>query len=125
METIDEQLNNLSLVEIPSAMHQSIMRKVNHQKINPTLLVVFFLLVLNFLITAWHINTSLMNVDFLSMARDVFGIFNFNLSFINTITVSFFEVVPLSIIISAILSLAGAIYVGRKISIYSFGKYNI
>jgi len=119
MEKIDEQLNNLSVIDIPNGMHQDIMRSVNYQKVNPTILVAFFLLVLNFLMMAWHINTRLIDADFLNMARDVFNVFDFNIASIGTIISSFFEVVPLSITISAVLSLAGAIYLLTKINIYN------
>ena len=120
MEKIDEQLDSLSSTEIPFGLHQSVMRKINYQKIKPVLLVAFALLVFNFLAIAWHINAKLIDADFLNMTSDFFDVFSFNLSFVNTIATSFFEIISLPIFLSAFFSLIGAVYVGKKIKIYHF-----
>jgi|GEM_PF-3134091 hypothetical protein len=122
MEKIDQQLNNLSLAEIPSGLHQSIMRKINYRKIVPVLIVVFSLLALNFIIISWHINAKLIDAEFSDMVQDFFEVFSFNFSFINAILGSFFELISPVLVLSAILSLAGAIYTAKKISFYRFGK---
>jgi hypothetical protein len=122
MEKIDEQLNNLSLVEVPIGVHHSVMRKVHYQKIKPVLLVAFCLLVFNFLAIAWHINMKLIDADFLDMTRDFLDVFSFNLSFIDMILGSFFEIISPALVLSAVLSFAGAIYLGKKINIYQFGE---
>src|SRR5664279_3763834 len=93
MDKIDEQLNNLKAVEIPNGIHQSVMRKINYQKIKPVLFVAFALLVLNFLVIGWHINAKLINAEFVNMAQDFLEVFNFNFAFINTIVTSFFEII--------------------------------
>jgi len=118
MEKIDEKLKTLSVVEIPLGMHQSVMRKINYQKIKPVLLVTLTLLVLNFLVIAWHINAKLVDAEFTDMVQDFFEVFSFNFSFINTILLSFFEIISPMLVLSAILSLAGAIYTGKKINSY-------
>ena len=120
MEKIDEQLNSLSLMETPFGLHQYVMRKVNYQKIKPVLLVAFALLVFNFIVITWHINAKLIDADFFDMISDFFDVFSFNLSFINTMTQSFFEIISLPVFLSAFLSLIGAIYIGKKIKIYHF-----
>ncbi len=122
MEKIDEQLNNISSVNIPIGMHQSVMRKVIYQSIKPVLFVAFILLAFNFLIIAWRIDTKLVHAEFADMAQDFFEVFSFNFSFINTIFGSFFEIISPMLVLSAVLSLAGAIYVGKKISLYQFVK---
>ncbi|MFA5932285.1 MAG: hypothetical protein WC793_02810 [Candidatus Paceibacterota bacterium] len=122
MEKIDEQLNNLSLAEVPFGIHQSVMRKVNYHKIKPVLFVSFILLLINFLIIAWRINAKLIDAEFIDMAQDFFEIFKFNFSFITTISGSFFDIISPAIFTSAILSLIGAIYVGKKINTYQFSK---
>ncbi|MCX6751835.1 MAG: hypothetical protein NT161_03700 [Candidatus Nomurabacteria bacterium] len=115
MEKIDEQLNNLSLIEIPVGMHQSIMHKVNYKRIKPILFSVLGLLVLNFFIIAWHINGKLVNAEFSDMMKDFFETFDLSFYFVGTILGSFFEIVSPAIVLSLLLNLGGAIYVGKKI----------
>ena len=122
MDKIDEQLNNLSATEIPSNLHQYVMRRINYKKIKPALFVAFVLLVFNFTVITWHINAKLIDAEFLDMTRDFLEVFSFNFSFIKTILENFFEIVSPMIFLSAIFSLAGAIYTGKKISFYQFGK---
>ena len=122
MEKIDEQLNSLSLIEIPVGMHQSVMRRVNYQKIKPVLFIVFTLLAFSFLATTWYINVKLVDAEFVDMAQDFFNVFNFNFAFIDTIWGSFFEIISPTLFLSAILSLAGAIYIGKKITVYQFSR---
>lgn len=119
MEKIDEQLNNLSMVEIPVKMHQSVMRRVRYSnRLRPVLFVSFILLALNFLVIAWHINAKLIDAEFINMIQDFFEVFNFNFSFINTISASFFEIISPILFLSVLLSLGGAIYTGKKITKY-------
>ena len=122
MEKIDEQLNNLKMIEIPIHLHQSVMRKVNYQKIKPVLFVAFALLLFNFLVIAWHINAKLIDAEFLDMTQDFFEVFHFNISFVSTMWVSFFEIISPTLALSAILSLVGAIYIGKKITVYQFSR---
>jgi len=122
MEKIDEQLDNLPLVEIPTGMHQFVMRKINNKKLQPVLFVVFTLLALNFIIIIWHINVKLIDVKFTDMMQDFLEIFSFNFSFISTFITSFFEIVSPLLVISAILSLVGTIYTGKKINFYHFSQ---
>jgi hypothetical protein len=122
MEKIEEQLNNLFWAEIPFDLHQSVMRKINYQKIKPVLFSSFILLALNFLLIAWHINAKLIDAEFIDMTRDFFEVFSFNFSFINTTLMNFFEIISPALVLSAFFSLAGAIYLGTKISFYQFGK---
>jgi hypothetical protein len=77
--------------------------------------------VLNFLAIAWHINAKLIDADFLDMTRDFLDVFSSNFSFISTMFQNFFEIISPFFVLSATLSFVGAIYVGRKISIYRFG----
>ena len=120
MEKIDEQLNNLSSVEIPSGIHQLVMHKVNYQKVKPTLFVSFALLVLSFIFLALYINAKLIDAEFIDMMQDFFNIFSFNFSFINTIFGSFFEIISPMLFLSALISLLVATYVGKKITMYQF-----
>ena len=120
MEKIDEQLNNISFVEVPIGMHQFVMQKVNYKKLQPVLFVAFVLLVLNFIVIVWHINAKLIDAEFADMAKDFFEVFSFNFSFINTVLVSFFEIISPLLVVSAMLSLAGVIYTGKKINFYHF-----
>ena len=122
MENIDEQLNNLSLVEAPLGMHQFVMRRINYKKLQPMLIVVFTLLTLNFIIVALHINAKLIDAEFTDIMQDFFEVFSLNFSFINTVLGSFFEIISPLLIVSAVLSLAGAIYTGKKVSFYHFAK---
>jgi hypothetical protein len=122
MEKIDEQLNNISLVEVPVGMHQFVMRRINYKKLQPVLFVAFALLALNFIVIVWHINAKLIDVEFTDMVQDFFEVFSFNFSFINTVLVSFFEIVSPLIVVSAILSLVGTIYAGKKINFYHFSQ---
>src|ERR1035437_4767192 len=118
MEKIDEHLNNLNMVEIPVHLHQSVMRQVNYKKIKPVLFVAFALLLFNFLVIAWHINAKLIDAEFLDMTKDFFEVFSFNFSFISTMWGSFFEIISPTLALSAILSLAGVVYIGKKITVY-------
>ena len=118
MEKIDEQLNKISLVEVPAGMHQFVMRRVNYKKLQPVLFVTFALLALNFIIVVWHINAKLIDVEFTDMIQDFFEVFNFNFSFFSTMWVSFFEIISPALVLSAVLSLIGVIYTGKKINSY-------
>ncbi len=122
MEKIDEQLNNISQVEVPIGMHQFVMRKINYKKLQPVLFVAFALLALNFIVIVWHINARLIDVEFSDMVQDIFQIFSFNFSFINTVFVSFFEIISPLLVVSAMLSMIGTIYTGKKISFYHFSQ---
>ena len=116
MENIDKKLNNLFSVKIPTGLHQSIMLRVNYQKIKPMLFIAFGILVFNFLLITWHINAKLIDADFLDMIQDFFGVFNFSFSFVGTITEKFFEIISPALFLSAFLSLVGSVYFAKKIS---------
>jgi hypothetical protein len=120
MEKIEEQLNNFLPAEIPFGLHQSVMRRVNYQKIKPALFIGFILLVFNFLIIAWHINAKLIDAEFIDMAQDFLDVFSFNFSYLSTMWGSFFEIISPMFFLSAILSLVGAIYIGKEISFHQF-----
>lgn len=122
MEIIDEKLNSLSSMEVPNGVHQSVMRRVQYNKLRPVLFVGFGLLVLNFLIITWHINAKLIDAEFMDMTQDFFEVFNFNFSFISMTWLNFFEIVSPMLLLSAVLSLAGAIYTGKQITFYHFSK---
>jgi hypothetical protein len=96
-------------------MHQSIMHKINYKRIKPILFSVLGLLVLNFLITAWHINNKLVNAEFGTMMNDFFATFDLSFYFVGTIIGSFFEIVSPTIFITLLINLVGVIYVGKKI----------
>ena len=119
MEKIDEQLNDLSVSDLPSGIHHSVMHGVYYRRLRPVLFISFILLVLNFLIIAWHINAKLIDAEFLDMTQDFFEVFSFNFSFVSTIWASFFEIVSPMLFLSAFLSLMGTIYIGREINFYS------
>lgn len=118
MEKIEEQLYNISLAEVPIGMHQFIMRKINYKKLRSFLFITLILLALNFIIIAWHINAKLIEAEFFDMTQDFFEVFSLDFSFINVIWASFFEIISPIFFLSAILSLIGAIYTVRKISLY-------
>lgn len=122
MDKIDEQLNNLPSIPIPIGLHHHVMHKIFYQKIKPVLFVAFALLFFNFLLIFWHINMKLVDADFIDMTRDFLDVFNFNLSFINTMVGSFFEIISPVLFLSAVLSFAGAVYLGKKINSYQFGS---
>ena len=81
MEKIDEQLNTISLVEIPIGMHQFVMRRINYKKLQPIFFVTFTLLALNFIVIVWHINAKLIDAEFLNMVKDFSEVFDFNFYF--------------------------------------------
>ncbi len=122
MEKIEEQLNNLSSMEIPTGMHQSIMQKVNYRRIRPILFTAFFLFLFNFILIAWRINVKLVNAEFSTMMNDFFDGFVWSSSFVNTILGSFFEIISPTIFVSLLINLVGAIYLGNKIRISEYGK---
>lgn len=115
MEKLDEQLNNIPKMEVPVTIHQSIMRKINYQKVKSVLFIVLALLIINFLIMAWHINAKLIEAEFTDMTQDFFEVFSFSFSFLNSVLENFFEVISPELAISAVLSLIGVIYMIRKI----------
>ena len=121
MEKIEEQLNNLSVVKVPIGMHQSVMRKINYRRVKPILLTAFILLILNFIVLAWHINMKLVDAEFSDMLADFFESFDLSFYFISTILGSFFEIVSPLIFGTLLLNLIGAIYVGKKIKTSEFG----
>ncbi len=124
MEKIDKQLNNLSMMEIPAGLHQSVMRKINYyKKLQPVFFATFILLTLYFIIVIWQIDVKLINAEFIDMMQDFFDVFSFNFSFINTILGSFFEIISPALVLSAVLSLASTIYLGKKINLYQFAKF--
>jgi len=122
MDKIDEQLNNISFTEVPTGVHQFVMRKIHYKKLQPVLYVTFTLLILNFLFIIWHINAKLIDAEFTDMIKDFLEVFSFNLAFINMVLVSFFEIISPLLIVSVVLSLVGAIYTGKKINFYYFAK---
>ena len=122
MEKIDEQLNNISQVEVPTGMHQFVMRKINYKKLQPILFATFTLLALNFLVIAWHINAKLIDAEFTDIMKDFFEVFSFNFSFIKAILESFFEIISPLLLVSAALSMIGVIYTGKKMNFYHFSK---
>jgi len=120
MDPIDEKLNRISSLEVPAGMHQFVMRKVNYKKLQPVLFTVFSLLILNFIVVVWHINAKLIDAEFTDMVQDFFEVFSFNFSFINTVLGSFFEIISPLLVVSAVLSLCGIIYTGKKMSLQYF-----
>ena len=122
MEKIDEQLNNLKMVDAPIGLHQFVMRKINYKKIAPVLFTALIILMFNFLVIGWHINMKLIDAEFLDMTQDFFEIFTFNFPFFNTVWNSFFEIISPMLLLSAVLSLGGIIYVIKKINSYRVGK---
>ncbi len=123
MEKIDEQLKNISSVEIPTGTHHSIMRNINYRQMWPMFIFVFLLLVLNFLIIMWHINSKLIDAEFSDMAGDFFTGLDLSFDFIEAVLGSFFEIISPALVLSALVSLVGAIYVGKKIKFAQFLKY--
>ena len=122
MDKIDEQLYNLSNTEIPAGVHQSVMRRINYTRLRPVLFVSFLLLMFNFLIITWHVNAKLIDTEFIDMTQDFFEVFNFSFSFVWVTIASFFEIVSPLLALSAVLSLAGAIYAGKKITMYRLSR---
>ena len=122
MDKIDEQLNNLSQVEVPIGMHQFVMRRINYKKLRPVFFITFTLLILNFITIVWHINTKLIDAEFTDMMKDFFEVFSFNFSFIKTMLESFFEIISPLLLVSAALSMIGVIYTGKKMNFYHFSK---
>ena len=120
MEKIDKQLNNTSLVEVPVGMHQFVMRRVNYKKLQPVIFVAFALLAINFIIITWHINSKLIDAEFADMMQDFFEVFSLNFSFVNMVLGSFFEIISPVLVISAMLSMIGMIYTGKKINSFNF-----
>lgn len=120
MEKIDEQLNNLSFIEVPVDLHQSVMKKVHYRHLRPVFLVAFSLLTISFFAIVWYINIKLVDAEFLDMAQDFFDVFNFDFSFVNTILESFFEIISPALFMTAVLSLAGMVYIGKKITVNQF-----
>jgi hypothetical protein len=122
MEKIEEQLNSLSLAEIPVGTHDFVMRKVNYQKIKPLLFVGIVSFAVIFIATIWYINTKLVDAEFVDMMQDFMEVFDFNINYdsINTILSNFFEIISPLIFTSAILSLGGMIYIGKKITFNQF-----
>jgi len=120
MEQIEKHLKNLSLIETPVSIHQSVMRKINYKRVQPVLLTALCLLVFNFVLIVWRINTKLVEAEFIDMINDFFEVLSFNSLFVSTVLNSFFEIVSLQLTLSVFVSLTGAIYVGRKMSIYKF-----
>ena len=120
MDIIDEQLKNLSDAEFPSGIHQSVMRAVNYERTKPVLFVVLSLLVLNFAIIAWHINTKLIDAEFTEMLGDLMTEFSFSFSFMSMILGDLFAIISPEIFLSNILSLVGIIYVVKRIKIFGF-----
>lgn len=117
METkkIEEQLNNLPFLEVPSEVHQSTMRKIDYSRFKPILFTAFILLVINFIIIAWHIDSKLVEAEFSDMVQDFFQGFEMNFSFIDTILRNFFEIISPAVFFSGFLSLMGVAYLGNKI----------
>ena len=124
MEKIDKQLNNLNTTEMSPRLHSSIMRIVNHKKMQPMFLILFFLLVFNFIIIFWHINTKLVDAEFGVMMNDLFTDFDLSFYFIGTIISSFFEIISPALVLSLFISFFGSIYVYKK-NIYLFNFYKI
>ena len=121
MEKIDEQLNNISLVEVPVGIHSFVMQKVNQKKLQPVFFAVFVILALNFIVIGWHINAKLIDAEFVDMMQDLLEVFSFNFSFLKIAILSFFEIVSPLLVISLLLSLTGTIFSGKRIN-FSFSS---
>ena len=122
MDKIDEQLNSILQVEVPMGMHQSVMRRINYKKLQPIFFATFTLLALNLVVILWHINSKLIDAEFTDMMKDFFEVFSFNFSFIKTFLESFFEIISPLLVVSAVLSMIGVIYTGKKINFYYFSN---
>jgi len=124
MEKIDEQLKNLAQIDTPIEIHRSVMNRIHNKKIQPMLFFVLGLLVFNFAIIAWHINGKLVKAEFGDMLADFFTDFTLTFYLISTILKSFFEIVSPALVLSALLSFIGIIYVGKKITLSTSNQFN-
>ncbi|SRR5258708_1352425 len=119
MEDIDKQLHNLSSYDLPVGVHKAVMLRAYYKKLQPIFAVVFALLALSFLSVIWYIYEELIDAQFTDMVKDFFEVFSFNFSFVNIVFTSFFDIVSPALVLSAVLSLAGTIYTGRKMRSHS------
>ncbi len=124
MEKIDQQLNNLKNVEFPIHSHRLIMRKINYEKTKPFFFIVLSLLVVNFVLVTWHINSKLVEAEFSDIFYDFINNFALSYAFINPFVQNFFEVISPVVCVSFLLNLLGIIYVCKKIFASSF-RYRI
>jgi len=115
MEKIDEQLKNISFVDVPVSVHQSIMKKVTSCRMQPFFIAVFCFLSVVFFMIAWHINTKLIEAEFSDMLADLLSDFNMSFYLFSTIVKSFFEIISPVYVLSLIFSFAGAVYLAKKI----------
>ncbi|MDE2399671.1 MAG: hypothetical protein KGL67_01525 [Patescibacteria group bacterium] len=122
MEKIDEQLNNLSSMEVPDKVHNSVMQRIHNSRLLPMLFIIFTILVLSLLINIFYINSKLIDVEFVDMMRDFLDVFSFSFAFINVMLVSFFEIISPMFVLFAVFCFIAAIYVINKIRLYRLPK---
>jgi hypothetical protein len=114
MDNLDKKLKDLNEIEMPSGLHQSIMRNVNYKKVLPLILIPFMILALNFIVVSWHIDLRLVDAEWKDMLLDLWEGFDFTMDFFTTIVESFLEIIPLPLLILFIFSLSGTIYTGLR-----------
>lgn len=114
MDDLDEKLKSLTEVNLPVGVHHTVMRAVNFKKMQPFLFFLLSLLVLNFALIAFHVNTKLVDAEWGDMVTDLFAGFDLSLSFFEMITSSFFEVVSPMLALSLVSSFVGFVFITKK-----------
>jgi hypothetical protein len=114
MDDLDEKLKSLTEVNLPVGVHHTVMRAVHFKKMQPFLWFLLSLLVLNFVLLAFHLNNKLVDAEWLDMATDLFAGFDLSLSFFEMITSSFFEVVSPMLALSLASSFVGFVFITKK-----------
>lgn len=124
MEPIEQQLHTLSETDLPQGLHQSVLQKVNYLKLRPLLLVALFVCSINVLILSSHINSKLVEAEFLDMIRDFTRDSYASFLVLSILLERFFEVVTVEVVASLFVNMAGAIYMSNKLISYKLGKIN-
>ena len=115
MDQLEEKLNKLNSVETPENFHQSVMQKVYGWRFRTVSFVLFTILFVNLTVIVLHIDLKIIDAELIDMMQDLFVSFDITFEYFNTIFNSLFEVISPFIFFSALLSLAGVIYLGRRI----------
>lgn len=105
---------------MPMGLHQAILERVNYLKLRPLLVIVLAVFLVNILILGLHINSKLIEVEFFDMVRDFTMDSYAGFLVANIVFEKFFQIIPVEIILSVLLNLAGITYIANRLLSYRF-----
>lgn len=79
MNNLSQKIMAMPETEVPVSLHNKILRKAFFLKLEKPIIFVLSLLSLNLIVSGWHIWTKIVEADFITVIKLLFG--NFELSY--------------------------------------------